>query len=147
MDFETLIAPAFILSLVSFALSFWQTLRSFRSRIVPVLSIEYDGDTGWRIHNIGNGPALNVVVAQKNPSGSWFNPVRIPPMAKGSVFLLKWLGHVNTTGIGSTYEDHKGKSYTSTCGNDLVAIYQGRKLPKWSEGAVGRHWNQPPFLD
>ena len=147
MNLDALIAPALIFSIISFGLSFWQTLRSFRSGIRPVLSIEYAGESGWHIRNIGNGPTLNVTVAQKRVGGEWFNPVRVPPVAEGADFHLKWLGHVNTTGIGVTYEDYKGKSYSSTCGNDLVRIHRGRKLPRWEEEKTGRHWSQPAYQE
>jgi hypothetical protein len=69
----------------------------------------YEGKTGWIIRNIGGGPAMNVIVAQKKPRGEWFNPVRQPPLAKDSEFLPVWLGHVNTTGLGATYSDYEDR--------------------------------------
>lgn len=140
---ELLIAIfALMFSLVSFGLSFWHSLRSFRAGIRPVLVIAYDSSLGWVLRNIGTGPALNIVVAQRNLDGEWFNPVRSPALAAQTQFVLKWLGHVNDTGIGASYEDFKGKVYSSTCGDDLSRIFVGRTLPDWAGREIGRHWNQ-----
>ncbi|MBC8093046.1 MAG: hypothetical protein H7Y15_14125, partial [Pseudonocardia sp.] len=32
----------------------------------------------WSLRNIGNGPALNVIIAQHDRDG-WYNSVRVPP--------------------------------------------------------------------
>ena len=106
---------AIIISLISFALSFLQNLRSERSHIRPMLAVVYDGETGWRLRNIGNGPALNIVVAQRRRDEEWIRPVRIPPLQAGTDFHLKWLGHDNVDEIGTAYEDFQGREYSSTC--------------------------------
>ena len=138
---------AVVISVTSFSLSFWANLRSARSDIRPVLAFVYHGKSGWHLRNIGSGPALNVTVAQKNvESKEWFNPVRVPPLEEASRFHLAWLGHVNHTGLGVVYEDFQGRTYSSTCGNDLSRIFRGRgEIPKWEEQRIGSHWRQPPY--
>ena len=74
--------------------------------------------------NIGGGPALNVLVAQKKMGGEWFNPVRVPPCQEDGEFILRWLDHVNTTGLGATYTDFEDRPYTSTCGDDLSQSFR-----------------------
>ena len=73
----------------------------------PVLTFVYDDETGWNLRNIGNGPALNVIVAQKDVGGQWFNPVRVSPLTKDRAFVCCWLGNVITIGLGVTYTDFK----------------------------------------
>ena len=140
---------AFLLASISFVMSLWQSWRSGVISRRPVLSIEYVGNTGWHLRNIGNGPGLNVLVAQKRGGiagiGEWFNPVRIPPLGAGESFHMKWLGRVNTTGIGAIYEDFKGRTYSSTCGGDLVRLLVGNHIGKWKEPKIGRHWNHPLY--
>jgi hypothetical protein len=64
MSSELAIAvAALVFSLISFALSFWQSLATFRAQIRPVVVVEYDTGKGWVLRNIGNGPALNILVA------------------------------------------------------------------------------------
>jgi hypothetical protein len=144
---------ALTISLATFALSYRSAfVTAIRSR-KPVLIFEYDGEQGWYLRNIGGGPALNAIVAQirrvnpNSPEGHWFNPVRIPPIAKDGSFLLKWLGHVNNTGLGATYSDSENFAYTSTCGNDLSRTYKGTRFGGWREDEIGRHWSQPSYKD
>lgn len=104
---DILSGVAIVVSICTFGLSLWFAWRSSIAAKRPVLVFVYDGRTGWVLRNIGGGPALNVIVAQKCVGDEWFNPVRVPPFAKDAEFALRWLGHVNTTGLGATYTTMK----------------------------------------
>lgn len=138
-------AIALTFSMVSFAFTYHLTEQVSVTDIKPVLIYEYSGETGWILRNVGKGPALNVLVAQKQPQASWFNPVRVPPLAAGSSFVPTWLGHVNTTGLGATYTDVDGRKYSSTAGNDLTEVHDSYVFGPWKEDEIGRHWNQPAY--
>jgi hypothetical protein len=138
---------ALCVSLFTFMLGYRLTRRLAILGRKPVLVFEYDGEVGWILKNVGAGPALNTTVAQKHVGGDWFNPVRVPPLAKDGKMVLGWLGHVNSTGLGSTYSDFEGKFYTSTCGNDLSRVFEGARLGQWKENQIGRHWSQPPYRE
>ena len=140
----TFSGAALVVSFLAFALTYRQSRATARAGRKPVLVFEYDGKRGWIINNVGGGPALNVIVAQKRVNGEWFNPVRIPPLARDSHFVPVWLGHVNTTGLGATYTDSENLPYTSTCGNDLSLVRGGKQFGPWQESQIGRHWSQPP---
>jgi|SRR5579864_5731105 len=135
---------AILVSLVTFVLSFTYTRRAERIAVRPILAFVYDGSVGWSIKNIGNGPALNVIVAQQAGS-QWFNLVRIPPMKKDAEFVLNWLEHVNITALGSKYTDLNGNIYSSTCQDDLTRTFETNVFPQWSEKDNGKHWNQPVY--
>jgi len=132
-------AFAFIISVISY----WLSRRTSISDIRPVLVFIYDERYGWSLKNVGNGPALNIIVAQKK--GDWFNPVRIPPLSTNSEFTMKWLGHVNDTSLGANYTDFDNRIYSATCSNDLSKVYKGLTLRKWNEKEIGRHWNHPLY--
>ena len=133
---------ALAVSIISFVLNYRHNRRASILARKPVLVFEYDGSVGWIVRNVGHGPAMNIVVAQKEPGADWFNPVRIPALSKDGKFVPVWLGHVNTTGLGATYTDVEGSPYTATCGNDLSRIDEGTEFGPWSEDEIGRHWNQ-----
>ena len=138
---------ALIISGISLAVSYWHNRRSAIVGIEPVLVFVYDRGTGWTLQNVGNGPALNVTVAQKEVGGEWFNPVRVPPISKDGAFVCRWLGHVNTTGMGVPYTDFEGRPYSSIAGNDLSRVFKERKLPVWEEPEIGKHWDYPVHHD
>jgi hypothetical protein len=143
----TLASTALFISLLTFILNYRHTCRNAVLGRKPVLVFLYDGNRGWMLRNIGNGPALNIIVAQKHIGGNWFNPVRIPSLPKDGEFIPIWLGHVNTTGLGATYTDFENKPYTSTCGNDLSQVFVGKLFGPWTETEIGRHWNQPLYYE
>lgn len=152
MPFETkdlvsaaLSSTALLVSVVTFVLNYLHTRKSAIRARKLVLVFEYDGDMGWLLRNVGAGPALNIVVAQKHVAGEWFNPVRVPPLSKDGKFVLKWLNHVNTTGLGAIYTDTERLPYTSTCGNDLSQVRSGTQFGPWLEHQIGRHWNHPAY--
>jgi hypothetical protein len=99
------------------------------------------------LRNVGNGPALNVLVAQKRIGGDWFNPVRVPPLAADGSFVPTWIRHVNTTGLGATYIDVDGRKYSSVTGNDLTEMHSREIFGPWKEADIGKHWNQPPYRE
>lgn len=138
---------ALVVSMVTFALSYRYTRQSAVLARKPVLIFEYDGGVGWTLRNVGAGPSLNVVVAQKRVGGDWFNPVRVPPLSKEGSLTLRWLSHVNTTGLGATYTDTEQLAYTSICGDDLNSVAEGVLFGPWPEAQMGKHWNHPLFED
>lgn len=143
---------ALVLSAATFGVSLWVGHRATVRARKPVLAFVDDPATDcWTLQNIGNGPALNVFVAQRQ-DGEWFNPVRVRPMAKDQVQALEWLGRVNETGLGAEYADAEGQVYTSTVGGEVLRTYEGRRLPDWvgEEERIGgalmrRYWEAPRY--
>lgn len=138
---------ALIVSATSFILNYRHNRRAAVLARKPVLVFECDGATGWILRNVGSGPALNILVAQQRPGAQWLNPVRIPPLSKDGKFVAKWLGHVNTTGLGALYTDFEAVAYTATCGNDLSEVSEGRRFGPWAESEIARHWDNPPLVE
>jgi hypothetical protein len=140
MDTKTVLTfAAVVVSLASVAVTLWNYHRTAVAARKPVLTFEY-GSEGWLLRNVGNGPALNVVVARKNPGADWFDPVRVPGFSTEGSMRLHWCAHDNDHGLGASYEDSAGKSYTATCGDDLSRIFEGNRLPAWTQ--IDRHWQK-----
>jgi hypothetical protein len=75
----------------------------------------------------------------------WFNPVLAPPLGREAVVRLRWLGRVNTDGLGATYSDFEDRSYTSTLGGERSRAYDGNRLPDWDlDQDVRRSWELRP---
>lgn len=148
---DALSVTALVVSVVTFAMSYRASHRAERRSRIPVLVFVYDPARGWMLRNVGNGPALNIIVAQQHVTGerarSWYAPVRVPPLAAEAEFQLNWLGHEGDFGLGAVYEDFlsadepgRGRVYTVLCGDDLNSIHPGRVLPELLNREVKAHW-------
>ena len=121
---------AVLVSFVSFAVTFWQRRASDVTGVKPALVFVFDNAGGWRLQNVGNGPALNIVVARKRPHGEWFDPVRVPPIPRDGEFELRWVSADDENGLGATYNDIRDRPYTTTTGDDYSRISAGDQLPE-----------------
>jgi hypothetical protein len=112
-----------------------------RARKPVLVFVDEPAQGAWVLRNVGNGPALNVLVAQRQ-EGQWFNPVIVPPLSTESSYPLTWLGRINITGLGVTYADFEDRRYTSTIGGERSRTYEGNRLPawEWDDLDVRRHW-------
>ena len=54
---------ALVVSVTSFGLTYRLSTQTATTSVQPVLVFEYSGDIGWSVRNVGNGPALNVLLA------------------------------------------------------------------------------------
>lgn len=136
---------ALVVSLVTFGLNYKTSLDNSVLARKPVLIFEYESKDGWGLRNIGTGPALNVLVAQRGQDGKWFYPVRIPPLSKEGRFPLKWLGHINSTDLGATYSDTENLPYTAICANDLSKVAEGTGFGPWTEEQITKYWRLAVF--
>ncbi len=138
---DTLLSTtAVVVSIISFIFSFSLSRDVAVSQIRPAIVFLYDGGSGWSMQNIGNGPALNIIIAKRQTSGDWFEPVRVPPVAAGAGVALDWIGHSNIRTLGAIYQDFEGRYYSSFCQDDLSSAYEGRQLPIWPESEIKKHW-------
>ena len=141
MDWKQYVSiAALLVSIISFGLTYSLSTQSAITSVRPVLIFEYNQQDGWYVRNVGNGPALNVLIAMKDETSDWKMPVRIPPMQKDGRFLLHWVGHLNIRTLGATYTDIAARVYSSTCTNDLSNFYEGNKLKQWGENEITAHW-------
>src|SRR5215469_9212280 len=94
---------AIVLSAVTFGVTYHASQVTERRTRMPVLVFVYSPQ-GWVLRNVGNGPALNVEVAQQIKSGEeagrWIRPVRVRKIGKGNDVLLRWLDHDNVHHFG-----------------------------------------------
>jgi hypothetical protein len=98
---------ALLVSVVSFAMSYRQSQHAAVSSVMPVLVFVHDKEGQWAVQNIGNGPALNVVMTSKIADDRpWSNPVRLPPLARDARFPLRV--NVNIRWLGASYNDVEG---------------------------------------
>ena len=120
---------------MAFIISFYFSRKNLESAVAPILVFTHDKVSGWRLQNVGNGPALNITVADGNAK-SWFKPVRCYPLPSGSKIDLFWLECAGR--LGAEYTDAHGRNYTSICQGDISSVKKGHHLPKWQDDEILR---------
>ena len=133
---------AIVFSVVSFSLSFWQTLQGAQSRIRPVLVFVWDKN-GWNIQNVGSGPAINVVSFRSENTEDWIKPVLLPPLSAGSSHHLHWLGKCNVRALAATYTDFESREYTTETWDDKQDFSNGRVIQRLDSSPIKPWWSMP----
>jgi hypothetical protein len=133
---------ALVVSIVSFVLTYRLSRRTAITAIRPVLVFEQETDLVWTIRNVGNGPALNVVVTRKGNNAEWELPVRIPALAKEGVVKLplSWVGRNYHEPLGAYYSDIAQRQYSSSCVDYLSRTHSGNQLRTWLDAEIAPYW-------
>lgn len=144
---------AIVVSVFVAALTLVQARRLNYLNQVPILVIFWDGAAQqWKTKNVGQGPALNVVVAQQTEDGRnlWYNPVSLPAIAPNEEFPLRWLSAEDTTySLGARYDDpwnrHRAGTHFTYIRDDRCQVYFANRCPRWMMpnypiGQVRRYW-------
>jgi hypothetical protein len=140
---------------------------------MPVLVIFFEDDQ-IVVRNVGQGPALNVFLAQGEVGDSderiqlgavgdhetWFNPVHLRPIAAGAtsdpiVLQEHQLRLKRAPGserlhadLGVTYTDAMGFHYTVKTNDTGTLLREGCHMPKWPNAPYpGQLSNEPRWLE
>lgn len=134
-DLLTLLALS--LSFISFLVNYRHARRSLALGRKPVIVFEYSLEVGWSLRNVGNGPALNLMVGEMLDD-SVIDPGRIPALAKDAVVRLQQYEHRNLS-LVAIYSDPEEIQYTALIENDRSRILPGIRGKGWGEQALILH--------
>lgn len=128
-------------SLTTAVASSWLAYCALQSSIQPVLVFTRRGSPGWWLENVGNGPALNLVIGCGDKAATWSRIMRAYPMAAGAKVAVEW-AHPGEH-LAATYEDARGKAYTSYCycGKWSTQILRRNRFPHWRD--IAEEWHSP----
>ena len=138
---------AFVFSIVSILISIWASKYIAKIGVKPILVFVYDADNGWTVTNIGNGPALNVIFAQKKKGmtfgkGKWIGQTRLPPIAVGGEYVLDWTDHDEDQYFGACYKDIDERRYHTVCGDDHNHVRTGFEKRLILDNESVGHWTR-----
>jgi hypothetical protein len=114
---------ALLLSLIALFVNYLSGQRRDVLGIRPVLVFEYK-EVGWAIHNIGSGPAMDVVFTRLK-GRSVHQHVRLPALAKDAAFTLHFCRRDNIHRFVATYLDIEGRRYSSESVDDVSTSSRG----------------------
>lgn len=94
---------------------------------MPVLVFARLSVKRWQLVNVGQGPALSIVVGDKAQDGKWANRVRYFPIAAGAAVELDSLQSGDQ--LVAVYSDIRGHSYSSVCSASENRFSQSNVFP------------------
>ena len=139
----TIAAVALVVSVIVFADNRLRSVDAARLARVPVLVFAWDAPRhDWTLTNIGNGPALDVVILQRI-GGQWVRPLRMPEMAvqDSTIVPARWVELNSNPGLGARYRSITGERYMTQTGDDSSKHSRGwGDMPAtlWKE--LEPHW-------
>lgn len=120
------------LSLVVALLALGVASKSTIAARKPVVVFEYDPQVGWRLRNVGNGPAINVRVAIRGKHTEWTPPTSVPSLPTAAEYNLPWVAKLNAWMLGAQYTDFEGMHYTTVSQHDLNRFERGEVLARFT---------------
>lgn len=123
---------AIVIALISLFFAVRSSRAALSTSVAPVIVFSHDPEIGWIAENVGNGPALNVVLYDGDTK-ELGRAVQAYAIAKGARVELPWAKAPGQ--LAASWQDVHGDQYCSHCQNDLTSVSKGRRLIRWS-GAV-----------
>jgi hypothetical protein len=135
---------ALVVSVIVFVDNRLRAIETARLARRPALAFTWDGVTKrWSLDNIGNGPALDVVIVQ-SVAGTWSHPIRMPELAADQsmpvsrIWVEEW---DENPGLGARYRSITGEQYMTQTGDDWSQMKEGwDDFPPSLWEAVQPHW-------
>jgi hypothetical protein len=117
-----------LISVGSLAVTIYLFRQTQRANIMPVLVFSRTSAKRWQLANVGNGPALSIVVGDRAPNDNWGTPVRYFPISAGAVVDVDSLQHGDE--LVAVYTDIRGNFYSTVCTMSDNRFYPSNKFPK-----------------
>lgn len=132
---DTLISIiSIVLSVSAISITYFIFRKTHKTSVQPVivfsnLEKEKGDNTSWIIENVGNGPALNVLIAGGTHQFDWNDEdiTLIPAIGCNISRRLHWIKQ--KAALLATYKDIYGREYTTICVHNKHTIKEGNSFP------------------
>jgi len=136
-------AVALVVSVIVFIDNRVRQLAAARLGRRPVLVFVWDAVAQqWLVSNIGLGPALDVVAAQRI-DGEWTHALRLAELAVDASTVVpgRWVQWRADPGLGVRYRSVTGEPYSTRTGADWSHAAEGwNEFPAQLWQAIEPHW-------
>jgi hypothetical protein len=133
MSFEARELLAWIPVLVS-VIAIFVAKRAVTRSIRPVLVFVCEvRDEVWCIQNVGAGPALDILVAEKDREEQpWARFMRVPPLPKDGKIRLR----AAPSFLAVTYHDAENNAYSTICSGYRNRLQKGHVFDRPDESQI-----------
>jgi hypothetical protein len=128
---------AVLVSVIAILVAKRAVTRSFRPVLVFVCEVR---DKVWRVQNVGTGPALNILVAEKDRDEQpWARFKRVPPLPRDGEILLRSAPRF----LAVTYHDAENNAYSTICSGYRNRLLKGHVFDKPDENQIALDSYEP----
>lgn len=115
MTTQTLISSlSLFISVCALVVSVVLFRKTRQATVQPMLIFaRRDDDKLWHLQNVGNGPALNLVVVDGHRVEGWATATNCDALAAGGSIALSWLKIASK--LGAAYTDVYDRPYHTIC--------------------------------
>lgn len=133
---------ALILSIVATVSSIYFSNIGMKTNVLPSMAFVYENVKGWSVRNVGNGPALNVIIAHQNQgTDTWIAPTRLYPVPKDETVHIRWVG-LKPSKLMAIYTDVQNRSYITITDKGHTVIQRGTPSMSWQENEIKNIWER-----
>jgi len=112
-----------LVSLIAVLLSYHAFRKTLREGVRPVLIFSRRSGTLWQIQNVGSGPAISLVVADRDTLREWRSSTKCYPLSAGAAAELVWIAH--GTELVARYRDVNGAPFTTVFRDGINEVSVG----------------------
>ncbi|GAX59957.1 4-hydroxybenzoate polyprenyltransferase and related prenyltransferase [Candidatus Scalindua japonica] len=128
---------AIAVSIIAITVSYLSARKSRVIGLRPVLVFCFNTGSGWSVKNIGNGPALNTVLALLDADDRWISPEGIPSLGVNGEFVFGGFNtQIGIVGWGCLYTDISERPYSTIHKGNKTQIVKGSIFPAWNSDEI-----------
>ena len=118
-----------IISIITVGVSYYTFQRTLKTGIRPVLVFSRRSSMIWQVENVGNGPAISVVIGAMDRKGNWQTVINCYPISASAKVTLDWI--IEGYEVAVVYTDVYGKTFTTHCHGNRNEIIEKNKFSNW----------------
>jgi hypothetical protein len=117
------------IALASVAVAYYAFHKTLRTAAKPVLIFSMTSELGWRVENVGVGPAINVLIGPANDPEHEPGITSCYPLAAGATLELAWI--TNPHPLAAVYSDVYGATFSTICQRHQNRVVNRNLFPQW----------------
>ena len=116
-----------VISVLAVWLSYYTFRRTLKEGVRPALIFSRRSETLWQIQNVGNGPAISLIVVDMDRNGEWRTVANCYPLSSGAGTTLQWVEYGYQ--FAAIYTDINGGFFTTHYMNGQNRLVAKNKFP------------------
>jgi hypothetical protein len=125
---DAIATASVILSVIALFISYYSFRRTLHATSKPVLIFSMNSMFRWRLENVGSGPAINLIVGDKDREDGFVSITNCYPLSAGACLEVLWIKGAYE--LVAVYTDVYGNTFTTICSGSNRVLNRNQ-FPEW----------------